>query len=320
MVTTIPVRWDRPLPARPNDSGLDDGLPWRGRPEGVHMRRSSRLRAVVVGSLLAGLLAAVPAVPAAAASQSNSNPNNYLAMGDSVPFGFNPLLAQPGVNPDVFVGYPQLASELFRPRKKLFNASCPGETSTSLITGSRPDNGCQDYRQFIGALHVAYSGSQLQYAQGYVAANPRTGLITMMIGANDLFLLLDSCGGVIGCVEAGFHGLLVTLQTNLITIYSGLRQSGFHGEFVVVTYYSLNYADPVGTGLIGAIDGVLGDVTLAFGGKVADGFGAFQAAAAASGGDSCAAGLLIHLTAATCDVHPSPAGAALLAQAVRAAA
>jgi hypothetical protein len=83
----------------------------------------------VVGSLLAGLLAGVPAVPAVAASQSNSNPNNYLAMGDSVPFGYNPLLVQPSVNPEVFVGYPQLASDLFRPRKKLFNASCPGETT-----------------------------------------------------------------------------------------------------------------------------------------------------------------------------------------------
>jgi hypothetical protein len=220
----------------------------------------------------------------------------------------------------VFVGYPQLASDLFRPRKKLFNASCPGETSTSLITGSRPDNGCQNYRQFIGPLHVAYAGSQLQYAESYVAANPRTGLITMMIGANDLFLLLDSCGVNPACVIAGIPGLLNTLKTNLIAIYSGLRKSGFDGDFVAVTYYSLNYSDPVGTGVVGAIDSVLAGVTVAFGGKVADGFGAFGAAAAAFGGDSCAAGLLIHLTSTTCDVHPSPAGAALLAHAVRAAA
>ena len=41
--------------------------------------------------------------------------NIYLALGDSVPFGFDPLLVQPGVDPDVFVGYPELASDLFRP-------------------------------------------------------------------------------------------------------------------------------------------------------------------------------------------------------------
>lgn len=285
------------------------------------MRRFSRLRVGVVVSVLASLLAVVPAVPAAAASQSNHNPNNYLALGDSVPFGFNPLLTQPGVNPKVFVGYPQLASDLFRPRKKVFNASCPGETSTSLITGGRPDNGCQDYREFIGPLHVAYSGSQLDYAKSYVAANPQTGLVTITIGANDLFLLLDRCNSDPSCVIAGFHGLLTTLASNLTTIYSTLRQAGFQGEFVAVTYYSLNYlSDPLGTAVISALDNTLGEVTQAFGGKVADGFGAFQAAAAGFGGDSCAAGLLIHLTPSTCDVHPSPDGAALLASALQGAA
>ena len=288
-------------------------------------RFGRRSAAVTAGIVFAGLslLGGITAAPASAASTStstsNSNPNNYLALGDSVPFGYNPLLVTPGVSPDVFVGYPQLASDLFRPRKKLFDAGCPGETSTSLITGTRPDNGCQAYRQFIGPLHVSYSGSQLAYAESYLAANPRTGLVTMMIGANDLFLLIKSCGGStnVTCIEAGLPGLLDTLSSNLTTIYSGLRAAGFNGELVAVTYYSLNYADPVGTGIIAEIDTTLAKVTQAFGGTVADGFGEFQQAAAAFGGDSCAAGLLIHLTPTTCDVHPSPAGAALLAVAVR---
>ena len=284
-------------------------------------RFGRRSAAVTVGIVFAGLslLGAITAAPASAASTGNSNPNNYLALGDSVPFGYNPLRVTPGVSPDVFVGYPQLASDLFRPRKKLFNASCPGETSTSLITGTRPDNGCQDYRQFIGPLHVSYPGSQLGYAESYLAANPRTGLVTMMIGANDLFLLIDRCGGStnVTCIEDGLPGLLDTLSSNLTTIYSGLRAAGFNGELVAVTYYSVNYADPVGTGIISVIDTTLAKVTQAFGGTVADGFGEFQQAAAPFGGDSCAAGLLIHLTPTTCDVHPSPAGAALLAVAVR---
>ncbi len=180
------------------------------------MRRFPKpLGAVVVVAMLA-ITTGVAAGPASAISQSNSNPNNYLALGDSVSFGYNPLLVAPGVSPRVFVGFPQLASDLFRPRLKVFNASCPGETSTSLITGSRPDNGCQDYRQYIGALHVAYSGSQLSYAESYVKANPRTGLVTMMIGANDLFLLSDSCAGSPNpdaCIFAGLPALLTTLST-----------------------------------------------------------------------------------------------------------
>ena len=268
---------------------------------------------------MAGVLAFNPVAPAGAVSQSNSNPNNYLALGDSVSFGYNPLLVQPGVSPDVFVGFPQLASDLFRPKLKVFNASCPGETSTSLITGTRPDNGCQNYRQYIGALHVAYGGSQLQYAENYVAANPRTKFVSMMIGANDLFRLQDSCGGNSACILGGLPSLLVTLQANLTTIYSGLRAAGFQGDFVAVTYYSTNYADPLVTGAVEAVDQALAGVTQAFGGKVADGFGAFEATAAPFGGDSCAAGLLIHLTATTCDVHPTQLGASLLASSVHAA-
>jgi len=286
------------------------------------MRRFSGLRFAAVGTVVAGLLAVGSAVPVAAVSASNSNPNNYLALGDSVTFGYDPLLVQPGVSPTVFVGYPQLASDLFRPRLKVFNAACPGETSTSLISGTRPDNGCQNFRQFVGALHVSYSGSQLGYAESYVAANPRTKFVSLMVGANDLFRLQGSCQGkpdVSACVVAGLPVLLNTLSGNLTTIYSGLRAAGFTGDFVAVTYYSLDYADPATTGAIGAVDQVLATVTQAFGGKVADGFGAFAAATATTGGDSCAAGLLIRLSATSCDVHPSPAGAALLASALHTA-
>ena len=282
------------------------------------MRRFRRLCVGLVLLGVVGLLPGVVAVPASAAGHSDDDANNYLALGDSVPFGFDPLLVQPGVDPDVFVGYPELASDLFRPRKKLSNASCPGETSTSLITGRR-DNGCQDYRQFVGALHVVYSGSQLDYAKSYIAANPRTGLVTMMIGVNDLFRLLDRCAGRRNpnCVADGMPGLLTTLGGNLRTIYSTLRQAGFHGDLVAVTYYSLDFSDPGGVALITAVNKKLAGVTRGFGGEVAAGFEEFQEAASVFGGDSCAAGLLIRLTPTTCDVHPSPAGAALLADAVR---
>jgi len=283
------------------------------------MRRFSGFRLAAVGSVLACVLALVPVVPASANSTSNSNPNNYLALGDSVPFGYNPLLVKPGVDPNVFVGYPQLAANLFRPKLKVFNASCPGETSGSLIDVTAPDNGCQSYRQYIGALHVSYQGSQLQYAERYVAANPRTKFVSLMIGANDLLLLQKQCGTDNVCLSNGLLSLVGTLSANLTTIYSGLRAAGFKGDFVAVTYYSTKYTDPVTTGAVFAVDKVLADVTKAFGGKVADGFGAFEAAAAPSGGDPCVAGLLIRLTPTMCNIHPSPAGANLLASALYAA-
>jgi lysophospholipase L1-like esterase len=284
------------------------------------MRRFSSFRLAAVGSALACVLALVPVVPASANSASGSSPNNnYLALGDSVPFGYNPLLVTPGVDPSVFVGYPEVAATLFHPNLNVFNASCPGETSTSLITGVRPDNGCQDYRQYIGPLHVPYTGSQLDYAENYVA-NHRTKFVSLMIGGNDLLLLQDACvkagGDVNACIIQGLPSLLVTLRTNLTTIYAELRAQGYSGDFVAVTYYSTNYADPIVTGAIAAVDKVLADVTGAFGGKVANGFYAFAVAAIPYGGDTCAAGLRIRLTLTTCDIHPSQKGAALLASTV----
>jgi hypothetical protein len=70
-----------------------------------------------------------------------------------------------------------------------------------------------------------------------------------------------------------------------------------------------------------AFNQVVSERTLAWRGIVADGFGAFAAASAATAGDACAAGLLIAVSSTphTCDSHPSPAGRDLLAQAVVAA-
>ncbi len=280
-------------------------------------------RAVRVGVAMVAVVALAGGVAGAPASamgeaRADHDPNVYLALGDSVPFGYNPKLVTRGVNPDVFVGFPELVADRLRPRQKLFNAACPGETSTSFITGTRPDNGCQDYRQLIGQLHVSYSGSQLVYAEAFLAAHRRTGLVTIMIGANDLFLLQDSCAASADptCIASGLPAVLATLGANLSTIYGALYQAGFSGHLVAVTYYSLNYADPAGTAVATALDDTISAVTRAFGGTVADGFGEFQAAAAAFGGDPCAAGLLIRLPDGSCNVHPSPKGAALLADAV----
>ena len=290
------------------------------------MRRFSGFRLMAVGSALAFVLALVPVVPASAHSASDSHPNNnYLALGDSVPFGYNPLLVTPGVKPNVFVGYPQLAANLFTPNLNVFNASCPGETSTSLITGNpSDDNGCQLYREFA-LLHVWYQGSQFSYAKSYIASNPGTKFVSLMIGGNDLLLLQDGCKAktppvnVNACIIQGLPSLLVTLRTNVRTIYASLRAKGYRGDFVAVTYYSTNYADPIVTGAIAAVDVVLAGVTKVFGGKVADGFGTFAKAAAPYGGDTCAAGLLIQLPSGGCDIHPSLAGANLLASALYAA-
>jgi hypothetical protein len=247
----------------------------------------------------------------------SNRPQTYLALGDSVAFGYSPLLDHS--NADNFIGYPSPAAATLK--LTLFNAACPGETSSHFIDINGSDHGCGEYRHFF-PLHVTYSSAtetQLEYTDTFLQSNPKTLVVSINIGANDLFVLQEACGGSISCIEAGLPGVLATFSANLDTIYGHIRNvDGYRHKLVALIYYSLNYSDPVGTGIISQLNQVVADRTLAFKGIVADGFGAFAAAAAHFGGDSCVAGLLIVLSTSPlkCDVHPSPAGRDLLGQAI----
>lgn len=265
------------------------------------MKRLVRLLVVLLPlALLAGT------VPASANDEAG-----YLALGDSVAFGFNPLVFNSNpTDTDAYIGYPEVLS------KHVVNASCSGETSPSLIAGP-PDNGCAAFRS-VAPLHVGYTGTQLAFAVAYIRAHPGTQLVTIDIGANDLFILLRTCNGSSSCFAAGFPVLLSTLASNLTTIYGSLHAAGFRGHLVALTYYLTDYNDQNAKVAIGAINQVVTAVTTAFGGRAADGFAAFKREAMEAGGDSCKAGLLIRLPTGGCDIHPSRLGRMLLARAVEA--
>lgn len=278
----------------------------------LHTRMRRLIAAVALLATLATTLLAGPAVHSALAA--SSRPQAYLALGDSVAFGFNPLLNRS--NADNFIGYPTTAAAALK--ENLTNAACPGETSSHFIDLSGSDNGCGPYRS-VFPLHVAYSTTQLAFTDAFLQSHPMTLVVSINIGANDLFVLERACAGQVSCVLAGLPAMLATLSANLDTIYGDIRNTdGYHHRLVALTYYSLNYSDPVGTGVISKVNQAVVARTLAWGGIVADGFGAFKAATTAFGGDSCAAGLLIVLSSSplTCDVHPTPAGRDLLGQAI----
>ena len=212
----------------------------------------------------------------------------------------------------------QQAGSLLLGKGPSYCRSTPGETSSHFISLAGTDHGCETYRSSF-PLHVAtYSTAQLEFADGFLQSHQQTLVVSIDIGANDLFILEDGCRGNIGCIQAGLHGMLATLSANLDTIYGHIRNlDGYHHKLVALTYYSLNYGDPVSTGVISQVNQVVTDRTVAWGGIVADGFGAFEAAAA-YGGDTCAAGLRIVVSSSplSCDLHPSPAGRDLLAHAI----
>ena len=224
------------------------------------------------------------------------------------------------LDPRSFVGYPEDVARALHTR--VSNASCPGETTASFLVPGAPSNGCENspgssigYRTEY-PLHVQYPDTQMRYALRYLAVHRHTRLVTIDIGANDAFLCQETTADACAST-AEFQAVLQRIQANLTTIYTLIRDvAHYHGLLVALTYYSISYSDPAGVASTEALNSVIASVTEKFGGKVADGFAAFEGPSAAFGGSPCAAGLLIKLPDGTCNIHPSPAGHLLLAQAI----
>ena len=239
----------------------------------------------------------------------------YLALGDSITFGYNPLLDPRNANN--FVGYPTAVARTGG--LSLSNLACPGASSSYAVSVSGQDWDCISYRLKY-PLHVSYSGSQLDYTvsvlrASYTGANVR--LVTVMLGFDDLYRVGALCSWQASCVQASLPTALVTLRSNLLRIVYTLRALRYTGQLTLMTYYAVN-TDPVMTGYIEQVNSVITQSALTFSGvRVADGFGAFQRAAAPYGANPCAAGLLIRLDAQTCDIHPSPLGQAVLGRAMQ---
>ena len=269
------------------------------------------MKARVLALLSAAVFFGLAAVPA------HASQGEYLALGDSVAFGYNPLLVKAGLagNPSVFVGYPDIVAQ--RLGLSLTNASCPGETTGGFLsTANGQDYRCLPYRAFF-PLHVSYSTAQIAFALSFLTTHPDTQLVTMDIGANDVFKLqTDICGGNATCISNGLLAVLQGIDVNLRTIYGELRNvAHYQGMIVTLSYYGLTY-DAAGQAGTNALNAPIIDATLANGGIVASGFDAFEARALAHDGSSCAAGLLIVLSPGNCDVHPSPRGRNALAGAI----
>jgi len=263
------------------------------------------MKARVLAFLSAAVLFGLAAVPA------HASQGEYLALGDSVAFGYSPLLVpSQASNPSVFVGYPEIVAQ--RLGLSLTNASCPGETSGGFLsTTNLQDYKCLGYRTFF-PLHVKYATSQLAFALSFLASHPNVQLVTMDIGANDVFKVGTACAAVPACITP----VLVGIDINLRTIYAEIRNvAHYTGMIVTLSYYGLTY-DAAGQAATNALNAPIIDATQAYGGIVASGFDAFEARALAHDGSSCAAGLLIVLSPGTCDIHPSPQGRNALAGAI----
>lgn len=178
------------------------------------LTRSLRERGRLIGVCAAAVLFALSAVfsPAAGANKINVT-QNYLALGDSISFGYSQKLFTenfPTESPKAFEkGVVNKYWSKHKPAENgigLVNNACPGETSDSLIgngalaaaLGMEGESPCA-YHQAGFPLHHEYGAgqSQLENALETIAVDAALGKpvkrISLNIGANDQLHAIKKC-------------------------------------------------------------------------------------------------------------------------------
>jgi lysophospholipase L1-like esterase len=275
----------------------------------------------------------------ATAFAGNDTGTTYLALGDSIPFGMNITLLPPYASslPTAadFVGYPEVVTAVLRfsTTTNEVNASCPGESSGSFLDVKNPDYGYNSphpqppFPPIKGSpigLHVTYQPmeSQMAFAEAQLKSNKHINLVTLNIGANDLYLVLPQllgCGTDQACAQGVLAPVLQAYATNLTEILMRIRAL-YQGKLILMTYYS---PAPQFDGFTIALNTTMTQVAAKVSAMphtaditIVDGFAAFQLASAFAGHDACKAGLLIKLPfppETPCDIHPSQLGRDILA-------
>jgi hypothetical protein len=288
----------------------------------------NRVGGLAIGAVLAVLIAGCSSDD----KTSSTGSVQYLGLGDSIAYGENgfvPYTAEARPNGDAFVGYPDLLGrEVFAGHYA--NLGCPGATTNSFSSLDGEDNGCRDFQaKWLNTLHVPYTTTEADKAEEILGMND-VHAITISIGGNDLLVTLSGCttmtpddpSATFACALKELPTTINTGVSNLGAMLKRIRDGGFKGELVYVNLYSTYLSTDSATIAVNAWNSAMAPVVADAGGQVADAFTAFANAAAGSGGDPCAAGLLVPnpVTDATpaCDVHPSQMGTRLLADTVKA--
>jgi lysophospholipase L1-like esterase len=247
---------------------------------------------------------------AAGASHADGARGVYVALGDSLTFGYSPLLEDPWV-PDRFVGYPELIEQ--RTGLTTTNFACPGQTAQALVSRTAVDNGCFDFRDFareegIGVLHADYDGTQLDAALAAVRSSAPPSLISIQGGGNDTTI----CAFDAPDPEQCFADTLPKVTDTLREAVRQLQAAGYWGRIVLVGYHLVPGLEDELRAMNRAIERAAGDRGVVF----ADAAHLFERYARRHGGDLCSSGLLVVLPDGSCDLHPSPVGQELVADAV----
>lgn len=245
----------------------------------------------------------------------------YLALGDSIAFGYSPLVPLDDANVEQgnFVGYPEVVAA--KAHFAVTNAACTGETTGSYIDKTAKDNGCHtgenpsDQHLKANVDNI----NQLDFASEFLTTHPDTELVTITIGGNDVLLVEDECNLQripLLCKASKIVSVAFRIAKNLNTIIDSIHQTGYKGQIIFVTQYARNFKDGIQNLALGTIQTEVKIIAKLKKFDVASGFDAFKKATADYEGDSCKAGLLILLENGSCNQHPSQKGRELLGQTV----
>ena len=276
------------------------------------------LRHKIRGGCILIAAAALLASPAAAAAARPANfdppKRYYLALGDSIGYGFQTSKALAGLPPQAFnTGYVDLFSARLRhlrPGITTVNFSCPGESTLSFTTPCT-------WKASGHGLHDDYPGSQLDAALAFLAAHRgRVSPVTLSLNGNDIDAFLQSCPpGDLACIQDGAPAAIAQYRIRLTTILERLRAAAPDAEIILTGAYDpdigeFSFADPLFTVLNNA-ESMAGATVRA---RLANPFPAFNPQ-----GDEAAETTAICTLTLVCaqhDTHPSDAGYRALASLV----
>ena len=184
---------------------------------------------------VAGFLAAALVLLAAGAPTASAAPAApqayYLALGDSMAYGFQPGKARRGLPPSGFnTGYvDRFGARLggLAPGIQVVNYGCPGESIVTFVQGGCP------WLAEGNRLHDSFRGSQLDAALAFIRAHPgQVSPITITLWGNDIGALEEACNNKLRCVRERAPRALRSMASRLGSILAQLRAAAPEAEII----------------------------------------------------------------------------------------
>jgi lysophospholipase L1-like esterase len=186
--------------------------------------KARKMKGLLFRSLLGVAVVASALAPLDSAA-ADTKPSYYLALGDSLSIGVQPIATSPdGATEEGYADQLAAALRVENPALRLVKLGCGGESTGTMLGVVEPTptgEGCNPN-------HFKYPhGTQLADAVSFLHAHRnQTALVTIDIGVNDTFCLLALDRE---CFDAG----MASIRENLTSILAALRAAAGPGVPIV---------------------------------------------------------------------------------------